>query len=428
MLNELLSTIRRYDMIRPGDRVVCALSGGADSVALLFGLYLLKEKLQIRLEAAHFNHQLRGAESDRDEAFARELCDQYDIPIHVGRGEVVAGKKGLEAAARDARYAFFDILPGKIATAHTADDNAETVLMRMVRGTGLRGLGGIPPVRGRLIRPMLLVTRDQVESFLTEYCLFHVEDSSNATDDFLRNRIRRHILPALREENPKISRNLSAMALRLRLDEAALNRPTDYSQGLSVAETLDLPEAVRSRVLEGFLEYCGVREPESSHIAQAEALLMSGNPSARANFPGNVVLAREYDRLVWLIEKSNPQGGTLNCPGITEFTELGLRVICRETETPENSPEIFTVTPEGPLVLRFRQSGDSIRLSGGSRSLKKLFIDRKIPAAERDGIPVIADDIGLIGVRGIGISLDRQANAFPAIQIRFENIEITAED
>ena len=422
MLNELLAMIRRYDMIRPGDRVVCALSGGADSVALLFGLYLLKEKLQIQLEAAHFNHQLRDTESDRDEAFAREFCDRYDIPIHVGTAKIVAGKKGLEAAAREARYAFFDTLPGKIATAHTADDNAETVLMRLVRGTGLKGLGGIHPVRGRIIRPMLLVTRQQVEAFLAEYCLSHVEDSSNATDDFLRNRIRRHILPALREENPRLGRNLSAMALRLRLDEAALTPDTDYTDGVSVPETLALPEAIRSRALEGFLEHCGVREPESAHIAQAEALLSCDNPSARAHFPGGIVIAREYDRLVALPQTEAPEGGTLKCPGITEFPVLGLRVVCREADTLENTPHIFTVLPEGTLVLRFRQTGDSIRLSGGSRSLKKLFIDRKIPAASRDRIPVIADDLGLVGVCGIGASLERQAQAFPAIQIQFENI------
>ena len=111
MLNKLLDMIRRYDMIRPGDRITVALSGGADSVALLYGLYLLREKLSIRLEAAHFNHGLRGAESDRDEAFCRRFCDHYDIPIHVGHGTVTAGKKGLEAAARDARYGFFDTIP-----------------------------------------------------------------------------------------------------------------------------------------------------------------------------------------------------------------------------------------------------------------------------------------------------------------------------
>ena len=159
MRNKLLRMIRQYDMIMPGDTVVCAVSGGADSVALLFAMYLLKDKLDIRLEAAHFNHHLRGEESDGDEAFVREFCGRYDIPLHVGSEEVRSGKKGLEAAARDARYAFLRSLDGKISTAHTADDNAETVIMRMIRGTGLKGLGAIVPVSGNVIRLMLLINR-----------------------------------------------------------------------------------------------------------------------------------------------------------------------------------------------------------------------------------------------------------------------------
>ena len=143
MLNKLCAFIRQYDMLSAGDEVVCAVSGGADSVALLFGLYLVKDKLGIRLSAAHFNHGLRGGESDADEDFVRQLCERYEISLYCGAAKVTAGKKGLEAAARDARYTFLKSLPGKIATAHTADDNAETVLMHMVRGTGLKGLGGI---------------------------------------------------------------------------------------------------------------------------------------------------------------------------------------------------------------------------------------------------------------------------------------------
>ena len=160
MQNKLLQFIREQKLIAPGDRVICALSGGADSVAMLFALFLLREKLKIQLEAAHFNHHLRGEESQRDEAFARDFCARYDIPLHVGGGQVQPGKKGLEAAARDARYAFLQSLDGKIATAHTADDNAETVLLHLIRGTGLKGLGGIAPQRGALIRPMLSDLRE----------------------------------------------------------------------------------------------------------------------------------------------------------------------------------------------------------------------------------------------------------------------------
>ena len=251
MLNKLLSFNRQYGLIREGDKVVCALSGGADSVALLFALYLLKDKLGFTLEAAHFNHHLRGEESDRDAAFAAQLCDRYDIPLHMGSGNVVAGKKGLEAAARDARYGYFRTLQGKIATAHTADDNAETVLMHLVRGTGLKGLGGIAPVSGNLIRPMLNVTRQDVENFLDEWCLSHITDSSNETDAFLRNRLRHHVMPLLKQENPKLAENLSAMALNLRRDEAVLS--SLVTEELPDVQALrEMPSALRSRALKRF--------------------------------------------------------------------------------------------------------------------------------------------------------------------------------
>ena len=223
MLNKLGAFIRQEGLIQRGDAVICAVSGGADSMALLWGLYLLKDRLGIQLAAAHFNHGLRGAESDRDEDFVRQFCEGYNIPYYFEKKQVVAGPKGLEAAAREARYDFFATLPGKIATAHTADDNAETVLMHLVRGTGLKGLGAIAPVNGKVIRPMLRITRREVLAFLEEYHLNYVTDSSNLTDDFLRNRIRRHVMPLLKQENPKLAENLSAMALRLRQDEAALH-------------------------------------------------------------------------------------------------------------------------------------------------------------------------------------------------------------
>jgi len=222
MLNKLLAFIRRYELLSPGDRVVCAVSGGADSIALLFALYLLAPKLSVTLEAAHFNHCLRGDESDADADFVKEFCAGYQIPLYMGQGKVVAGNKGLEAAARTARYAFLEQLSGKIATAHTADDNAETLLMHMIRGTGLKGLGGIAPVRGKLIRPMLEVTRQDVLAFLEEYHLPWREDSTNQSELFLRNRVRHGIMPLLRAENPAAALSLSQMALQLREDEAAL--------------------------------------------------------------------------------------------------------------------------------------------------------------------------------------------------------------
>ena len=420
MLNKLLKFIREQEMIRSGDRVVCAVSGGADSVALLFAFYLLKEKLDITLEAAHFNHHLRGAESDRDEAFVAELCDRYDIPLHRGGTQVVPGKRGLEAAARDARYAFLRSLPGKIATAHTADDNAETVLMHLIRGTGLKGLGGITPIHGKVIRPMLKVTRQDVEAFLEEWCLSHIEDSSNETDAFLRNRIRHHVMPLLISENPKIAENLSQMALRLRLDEELLSAQANSTALPGVESLKNMPKALRNRALENFLKKNGVKEPEDSHIALAESLVFSDKPSARASFPGGITLARNYDRLEVLTGEGELEEVILPCPG--EALLPGLRVSCVPAEKVINTPDAFTVSVLGTIRLRCRKSGDSIRLSGGSKSLKKLFIDRKIPAARRQQIPVVCDDAGILGVYTIGANWDRTGGEHP-VTIRFENTE-----
>ena len=419
MLNKILAFSRKYDMISPGDHVICALSGGADSVALAFALYLLKDKLAFRLSAVHFNHHLRGKESQRDEDFVRDFCHRYDIPLYVGSAHVEPGPKGLEAAAREARYSYFRTLPGKIATAHTADDNAETVLLRLVRGTGLKGLGGITPVNGSVIRPMLTVTREDVESFNTEWCLSFIQDSSNDTDQFLRNRLRHHVLPLLKEENPRLAENMSQMALGLREDEACLSE-TAQSASLSVSDLRQMHPAIRTRALEHFLVQSGVREPEREHILLAEALVFSDKPSASGHFPGNVTIARQYDQLIKLEEVTELPLTTLPCPGTTEIP--GFRVTCTMADAIINTADTFTLSPAGQIVIRSRQAGDALRTAGGTKTLKKRFIDRKIPADRRSRIPVLADTQGVLGVYGIGPDLDRVATELPAVQIRFEPI------
>lgn len=418
MQNKMLAFLREQGMMEAGDTVICAVSGGADSVAMLFAFYLLKDRMDFQLEAAHFNHHLRGEESDRDEAFVRELCDRYDIPLHLGSGSVVPGKKGLEAAARDARYGFLRSLKGKIATAHTADDNAETLLMHLIRGTGLKGLGGITPVSGNVIRPMLKITRAEVEAFLEEWCLNHIEDSSNRSDAFLRNRIRHQIMPLLRQENPKLAENLSQMALRLREDEEVLSSQAEFEVLPPVESLRAMPRALRSRMLDRFLKASGVREPEDSHIRLAEALVFAENPSARASFPGGVVITRNYSRLEALNQEVLPERIYLPCPGKAELP--GLTVTCSPAQEIVNTEDCFTVQPKGELFLRPRAAGDTIRLPGGSKSLKKLFIDRKIPASRRSAIPVLCDEEGILGVYQIGVNQNRAASQLPAVTVRFQ--------
>lgn len=415
MLNKLRAFLKEQALLSPGDSVIAAVSGGADSVAMLFALYLLRDELGITLEAAHFNHHLRGAESDRDEAFVTDFCGRYDIPLHLGSGRIVPGKKGLEAAARDARYAFLRRLPGKVATAHTADDNAETVLMRLIRGTGLKGLGAIAPVSGNVIRPMLTVTRDDVEAFLEEYALPHVEDSSNGTDDFLRNRIRHGILPLMRTENPRIGENLSAMALLLRQDEACLQAMIPEEQVPDVSRLKAMEPALRRRALERFLKAQGVREPEQIHILQAEQLLYHWSPSAAMQFPGGVTIGRQYDRLVRLECAPELPETRLSVPGETCIG--GKRFVSEYATDLEERPDSVLVCPVGALTVRSRRSGDTMRLPGGTRSLKKMYIDRKIPASQRAAVPVLADDRGVLAVFGIGTDIRFHPDSLPAVRI-----------
>lgn len=419
MLNKLKKFISQHCLVQPGDNVICAVSGGADSIALLFALYLLREKLEISLSAVHFNHGLRGEESNRDELFVRQICDCYQIPLTVGSGEVVAGKKGLEAAAREARYAFFRTLSGKIATAHTADDNAETVLMHLVRGTGLRGLGGIMPQNGQIIRPMLSVTRTDVLKFLKEYHLTYVTDSSNNTDDFLRNRIRHYMIPFLRTENPSVAENLSSMALRLRYDEDALSELSKSEKEPSVLKLRTMHRALRFRWIDSFLRDNGVREPESEHIELLEQLIFSQKPSASADFPGGIKIRRNYDLLECCTLPNEIKVCELTVGTEVLLEEQNLLIKCLPAENKECTYDSFTVVPKGKMILRSRRAGDMIRLKGGTKELKKLFIDRKIHANTRCTIPVIADEQGVLGVYGFGANLDRLGSGEGAVRIQF---------
>ena len=253
MTDKVLSWMRAQRMTKPGDTVVCAVSGGADSVCMLHVLLTLRNAIGVTVEAAHFNHHLRGAESDRDEAFVRELCASLDIPLHSGGGDVRARAakthESVEEAARALRYAFFSSLPGLIATAHTQDDNLETVLLNLTRGTGLAGLCGIPPKRERFIRPMLAVSRAEIEAYLRQNGLSHVTDSTNLLPDARRNRLRQSVIPLLKAENPSLCETAFRMCRLLEADEAQLSAQAKEPGSLLVevgASGNTLAEALRA--------------------------------------------------------------------------------------------------------------------------------------------------------------------------------------
>lgn len=255
----------RYNMLPPGTGVLCALSGGADSMYLLHQLISLREDRCLQVCAAHYNHGLRGAESERDAAFVAQQCGKLNVPLMTGRGDVSArareNRAGIEETARNLRYAFLNeaadaLSCSRIATAHTLNDQAETVLMNLCRGSGTRGLAGIPPVRGRIIRPLLQTGRDEIIGWLRENGVPWVEDSSNDGSDYTRNRFRHDVMPLLLRENPSSLAAIGRAAELLREDDACLCRMAeaflrDYWNGseLPAKKLLGLETAVAARVL-----------------------------------------------------------------------------------------------------------------------------------------------------------------------------------
>ncbi len=427
----------------PGSTVLCAVSGGADSVYLLYRLSRLRADCPFQVVAAHYNHRLRGEESDRDEAFVRQFvaswCGELRVtgedgerilpPVQLitGSGDVAEAarqrKTGLEETAREMRYAFLqqaaeEAGAGFIATAHNADDNAETLLLNLLRGTGLRGLGGIPPVRGCLIRPMLGITRREIEDYLNLHGIPHVEDSSNQSDGMLRNRIRHRVLPLLEELSPGITGRTRDLIASLRADEALLSSQAEalVSGASSLPGTIRVPAsavgtapdplAVRAvRVLIGRLRG-GDQDCSSAHLESVVHICRGDSPSARASLPGGITARREYGDLVLTFGEAPPPcpETVLTLPGETSLgcwlVSVHKGIYSGEPQTPWSFWLRGSVTS---LTARTRQAGDTLRRPGrSSRSLKKLLIDEKIPRHLRDSLPVLCADGRLAAAAGLG--------------------------
>ena len=426
MRAEVLRWCRREQLFAPGDRVLCAVSGGADSTAMLWCLHSLQAELGITLCAAHFHHGLRGAEADRDEAFVRALCAGLNIPLTVGRADVAAyaAEAGLsaETAAREKRYEFLAALPhDKLATAHTADDTVETVLLHLLRGSGLRGLCGIPPRRGTLVRPLLCVTHEQAIAYLQENGHSWVEDSTNSLPDCRRNRLRQRVIPLLRQEAPALSAQVLSTTALLREEDAFLDGLA--AQVLQSAEAVpniwriaplnDAPPVLRRRALRLLTARFLPQDVSQRHIAALEALLTSPAPSAQIALPGGWIARRSYDTISMVREMQCQFAPTvLTVPGVTGLPSIGLKIFCKteeiykkSTNTPFHFAVKYGMITQSILQARPRRTGDALTLrSGHTRSLKKLLIDRKVPRPERDRMAVIAAGDVLLGVSGVGVN------------------------
>lgn len=414
-----------------GAHLICAVSGGPDSMALLRAV----RALPYALTCAHFHHGLRPA-ADDDEAFVRDYCARHGIAFRCGHAHVAEEKRpgeSIEEAARRLRYAFLlSIDPGAfILTAHTADDNLETMLIHLIRGPSLRGLAGIPPARGRILRPMLTCTREDVMAYLRKTATPFRTDETNAADAYLRNRVRHHIVPLLKAENPSVAERAQRAAARLREEDAlldALARETleraRVPGGLSCAALRAQPDALLRRAVLAFLREAQTPELSARQIEAVCALVRSPEPGGALDLCGGVRIRREYELLTLAPapDASFPET-PLAVPGVTHLPAIGLRLCCRVGPWPgECAPgEIAVCAPDAPVFVRPRRIGDRIALPGGSRTLKKWMIDRKIPAAQRGRIPVIADSRGVIAVPGHVIDQTRFPRAgAPALYIQTE--------
>lgn len=399
------------DPIQSGERVLCAVSGGADSMCLLSQMVSLAAQTGFSVLCAHFDHRQRGAESRRDADFVRAWCAEHDVPCFV---EAYEGGRSDEASLRAARYAFLRRVASEqncrwIATAHTADDQLETMLLNLARGSGLRGMTGIAPVQGDLLRPMLEMTRADVEAYLRAHQIPHVEDSSNASDDYARNRLRHAALPALQSVNAQAVRHAAETASLLRedadyLDSLALQALE--KDGSSLEALRSLPRPVRARVFR--LRFgAGLSK---QHIEALHAFIMEDAPAA-LDLPGVRVL-REQGRL--RAEQTLPPLPELVLTGgqTVDLPAHSLRITVSETDTVPQIYDSFTVYRfksaeiRGKLTLTARRPGDAIRLAGRgcTKRLSDLFLEAGVPASERDLIPVLRDDLGPAAVYGFGVA------------------------
>ena len=416
MLTRFLAFADKYEMLPgPGQGILAAVSGGADSVCMLFLLAEAAEERGFFLRAAHFDHMLRGEESRRDAEFTEKLCTDHGIPCVTGRGDVAsfAGERGLgcEEAGRILRYGFLRRAMAeagcvRIATAHTADDNAETVLMRLSRGAGTRGLSGIPPVRGEIVRPLLWATREEIEAWLRERGLPHVEDSTNASDLYVRNRVRRQIVPVLRELNPRFAESVTAASELLREDDRCLRDMADgFLKGRDRVEAkalAALPRAVSSRAVRSLAPY----PQDRAHV---DALLDACREERDTELSMHGCRAVIEDGVLRFSAGSAPvpEAVTLE-PGENRYA--GFTVRLREGIAHGGIHKSFTTflfkkeSVCGTITVRPRRPGDFIRLRdrGVTKSLKKLYNEAHVPRSLRDTVPVAADEAGVLAVWSLG--------------------------
>lgn len=438
LLAKLKKTVQKYRMLSPDELVLVAVSGGPDSTCLLAALHTLSGELGISLHVAHLDHMFRGKESADEALFVARLAEERGLPSTIESVDVAAlcRERGLsvQTGAREARYAFLvrtaeKLGASRIATGHTATDQAETVLLRLLRGAGSAGLAGIPPLRGPFIRPLIETTREEVLEHLAQSGLSFVTDPSNAKPLYTRNRIRLELLPVLQQFNPRIVEALAAEAALLKDESEALDLSVEAA-AQKVAEKrgdgfilqreafLVLHPAIRRRLLRKLADAVAGGPSGLSSIQVDEALqFMSAAPTGRTmHLPATLTIERTYDRFI--IGPPSTAAAPFACqlmvPGKTLIPQCGIAVeaiLCSGLEEPPDTnycwQALFDYDKIGlPLQVRNRRPGDRFHpsgLDGKSKKLQDLLVDAKVPRRRRDTIPLLCSGTEILWVMGMRI-------------------------
>jgi tRNA(Ile)-lysidine synthase len=463
MTRQVIRTIREFGLVTVGDRVALAVSGGADSVALVWLMHELAGELGCMVAGlVHVNHGLRGEESAGDERFCRALAERLGWPIEVATVDVAARARAehrsYEAAAREARYAFFAEAAGRlgatvVATAHTLDDQAETVLLRLIRGAGSRGVAGIRRRRGAIVRPLLGCRRAELRRYLAGRGEPFREDSSNLDESIARNRVRHRLLPVIEDIAPGGIPALARFAELAEEDEAFLNRaaiesargcvqfvPADRAGSraarLHAPALATLPRALASRIVRQAIEDLTLRRNLAArHINDVLRLLASDKPVGHLDLPG-VVVERQGDEVLIgrtgaseFDVRSSQFEVELLLPGAVDIPEAGVRMVATAGSAAGGSSgslfaggrrdvavvQAASVIP--PFVVRSRRAGDRFRPIGapGRRKIQDLLVDRKVPRGERDRVPIVEDTTGrIVWVAGLALAEECRVTAAEA--------------
>ncbi len=408
--------------ITRGERLGVAVSGGADSMALLHCLCNLRHELNIIVMVYHMEHGIRGQRSVQDMQFVQRMCEKYGVSCITERADVpgIARKQGisLETAARQARYLFLDAQDAAhIATAHHMDDDAETVIMNLLRGSGSRGLGGIPEARGRYIRPMLGISRSEIEQYVRDNEVAYVHDDTNDDTSYTRNFIRNQLMPLFVKVNPQAVLHIAQAAKRAAEDDQALIFAAEKAGMDSAGDASEINidtlcaqmPAVQKRMVRRAIEmHFGLADIEQIHVDAVLELARRAQSGKRIELPGGIAVSAVYGKLRFYIQKSQKES-VQPFTGAGSYVLDGITVCCERYEGRPKfgaGAEYFDAKVLGGACFRHRREGDVIQPLGfgGTKRLSDYLSDRKVPLHERDDLWLLAKGNEVFWVLGTGVS------------------------